>query len=556
MNKAPHSQAMARARAAALERGDWLSTPELPFDYGFCPPSGGSHATEPEIDGSVALLESLRTWVQREPERIACADAAGEWTYAALWAAIARLAREIDATGTPPGPVAILLPADASWPVSLYSCLAAGRAAVVLDCRYPETVNDAAIRGARATLVIAPSDTAFAAGRRLGLPVIALEAALRAPDAPFPPDTRWLGINAPAWIVGTSGSTGTPKAVVHSQRSLRVKMGSWADPLHVGVGDRVLALSSPATITGLTTMLIPVRGAAIELLDLAIAGYRGLLHTLRGRPVTILRGSASVLRGVLEFPTTTLAGNRLRGIATSGEQLVWDDIARLQALLPGVQVLNLYGSTETQGMFWFADPAVRPDPVRIPAGVLSPGVEAMLVDPDGRPVAEDMPGELMLRCAHMAIGEWRDGRLVPGRMQPDQADPRFRIYRTGDLARLTPDGVFILLGRTDRQIKLNGQFVDLAQIEGALRRSAYVAGVAVVAREADGRNRVLAFVEATADAPANLAMTLSNALRVDLPPLMRPARVLVLPALPMLPGGKVDEARLREDMDGIIERAP
>lgn len=556
MSDASHSQAMQRARAAAPDHGGWLSTPELPFDYGFSPASGALRVIEPEIGGNVALLESLRTWVRREPDRIACADAAGEWTYSTLWAAISGLVQAIDTAGTPPGPVAILLPANAGWPVSLYACLAAGRTAVVLDSRYPEKVNDAAIRDAHATLVIAPADIAYAVGERLDLPVVALEAALHVADAPCPADTRWLEIDAPAWIVGTSGSTGTPKAVVHSQRSLRVKMGSWADPLHIGVGDRVLALSSPATITGLTTMLSPIRGAAIELLDLVDSGYRGLLQTLQGRPVTILRGSASVLRGVTELPATALAGNRLRGIGTSGEQLVWDDIARLQALLPGVQILNLYGSTETQGMFWFADPAARPDPVRIPAGVLSPGVQAMLVEPNGGPSTDGTPGELLLRCAHMAIGEWRDGRLVPGRMQPDPADPRFRIYRTGDLARLSPDGVFILLGRTDRQIKINGQFVDLAQIEGSLRRFDNVARVAVVAREKDGRNRVLAFVEATTDAPADLAITLSNALRADLSALMRPARLLVLSALPLLPGGKVDETRLREDMDEIIGRAP
>jgi len=99
-------------------------------------------------------------------------------------------------------------------------------------------------------------------------------------------------------------------------------LSSWADPLHVGDADRVLALSSPATITGLTTMLSPVRGAALELLD-----------------------------------------------------LVWDDIARLHALLPDAQALNLYCSTETRGTFWFADPA------RIPSRRPVAGVRAMLADP-------------------------------------------------------------------------------------------------------------------------------------------------------------------------------
>jgi len=218
-------------------------------------------------------------------------------------------------------------------------------------------------------------------------------------------------------------------------------------------------------------------------------------------------------------------------------------------------VLNTYGSTETAGTFWFPEPDDGQDPVRVPAGVLSPGVQAMLQGPDGVPCPPGEPGELIIRCRHMAIGEWHAGRLVPGRMEPDPADPTFRIYRTGDLARISPDGVFILLGRTDRQVKVNGQFVDLAQIEALLRGASHVARVAVVARERDGTVRLLAFVEPARDAPAELAATLREIVRGGLPALMWPARFLLLPALPLLPGGKVDEARLTEDIEGVIQVA-
>ena len=40
-----------------------------------------------------------------------------------------------------------------------------------------------------------------------------------------------------------------------------------------------------------------------------------------------------------------------------------------------------------------------------------------------------------------------------------------RFYRTGDLARFNKDGTLDFLGRRDSQIKLNGQRVELGEIE-------------------------------------------------------------------------------------------
>ena len=37
-----------------------------------------------------------------------------------------------------------------------------------------------------------------------------------------------------------------------------------------------------------------------------------------------------------------------------------------------------------------------------------------------------------------------------------------RTVRTGDRGRLRPDGMLEHLGRMDRQMKINGQLVDLA----------------------------------------------------------------------------------------------
>jgi acyl-coenzyme A synthetase/AMP-(fatty) acid ligase len=165
------------------------------------------------------------------------------------------------------------------------------------------------------------------------------------------------------------------------------------------------------------------------------------------------------------------------------------------------------------------------------------------VDPDGNPVPDGTPGELVLSDRRIALGEWHAGTIVPGRMQPDPQAPSRRIFRTGDVMRLAPDGMLSFVGRADRQINVNGVRIEPGEIEAVLRAHPGVLSAAVVA---DAAGQPAAFVAApgTADAPA-LRAALAARARAALPAAMRPAAITVLPALPMMPSGKIDLVALR-----------
>jgi acyl-coenzyme A synthetase/AMP-(fatty) acid ligase len=238
-----------------------------------------------------------------------------------------------------------------------------------------------------------------------------------------------------------------------------------------------------------------------------------------------------------------LAG--LRILRSTGEPLLVADVEAIRpALPPGCLINNAYGATELSGTGWFVHPGDAHDPVRVAAGILDPGTEAKIVDETGAPCPPGEVGELWLRSRFAALGEWRDGRVVDGRIERDPADPSLRIYRTGDLARLTPDGAFVVLGRMDRMVKVNGLRVELAEVEAALRRSPEVAQAAVVARQAGGRVLLAGFVVPAEGAPAAIESRLREAMAQALPAHMRPARIVALPAMPLLPGGKRDDGAL------------
>ncbi|MCB1056353.1 MAG: hypothetical protein KDD11_12700, partial [Acidobacteria bacterium] len=116
----------------------------------------------------------------------------------------------------------------------------------------------------------------------------------------------------------------------------------------------------------------------------------------------------------------------------------------------------------------------------------------------------------------------------------------------GDLARYREDGELEFLGRGDFQVKVRGNRVELEEVENALRRHDEVAEAVVVAREASGGTRLVAYVvPVTGDAESGgLQTRLRAALKEALPEYMVPATFVVLGELPLTPNGKVDRAAL------------
>jgi acyl carrier protein len=154
--------------------------------------------------------------------------------------------------------------------------------------------------------------------------------------------------------------------------------------------------------------------------------------------------------------------------------------------------------------------------------------------------------------AALARGYFDRPDLTAERFLPDPwgDEPGGRLYRTGDLARALPGGDLQFLGRRDDQVKIRGYRVELAEIEILLEQYPGVRTAVVVAREdPPGPRRLVAYLGSSATPPP-AAGPLRAFLKERLPEYMVPAAFLILPALPLLPSGKVNRRALpRPDQD-------
>lgn len=496
----------------------------------------------PQVSDDPNTLHGLIGGLSRTaPDRLALSEGETRATFAEVWTRAGAIAGALRTRGVKTGDVvAVAMPRSARQVVACVAVMRAGGIVLALDLRHPAVRNrrlmDAA--GVRFCVVDGPTLPECAAH------TLAIDA-----NAPEPEPFRGGDVDVrggdPGFVVFTSGSSGEPKGVLLSHAAMVER--SRIEQVVFGFTPRDLYLlrTSP-TLIGLPVALevfasgVPLRVAPDSMGDDA-SSLAGLIHDSR---VTFAGFPPRLIESILALPDVSAKLAGLRVLRSSGEALRPRLAAAIRAALPSCRVVDGYGTTETAGIVLVADAS---ESVDVEASTLAgrplPGVAIRLVGDDGAPTAE---GEIevstpMLSSGYLAGGGGDGGRFVVEPGVP--GSPPSRWYRTGDRGRRQPDGRFVVLGRLDVQLNVDGVRVDPVEVESALRGHASVRDAGVWTHpDASGRPRLIAYVvdQGLPASPAELRGFLAG----SLPQALIPARFIHLDSLPLTPSGKVDRARL------------
>src|SRR5690606_37574205 len=204
-----------------------------------------------------------------------------------------------------------------------------------------------------------------------------------------------------------------------------------------------------------------------------------------------------------------------------------------------------YGPTETTvwSTCWLVD---RPEQ-GISIGRPIANTTVHILDPRGRLCPIGVAGEIHIGGDGVTAGYLHRPELTAERFIPDLIRGRTtadRLYRTGDSGRWRDDGTLEHLGRLDFQVKVRGYRIELGEIEANLASHPAVARVVAVAREdRPGDVRLVAYVVLNPGHALDEA-AMAEHLRGHLPDYMVPQHLVLLPAIPLLPNGKVDRKAL------------
>ena len=505
----------------------------------------------------VSIVQRFEEMAQRHSDRLAVQDLERRLTYGELAGEARRVAAATAAAVRDrPGPVAVLAPLDASFPIAFLGVLAAGRAAVLLDPEHPAERNKriaehAGVAAAVTTETLMASaaelfasdtpilDLGQCGGQCGGLGADASGAA--APPGPGPDDL--------AYILYTSGSTGAPKGVAHTHaNALNDTLGT-TRICEVTVEDSTGLLYAAVMGSVRNALSALLNGAALHIMPAQRLGAEGLVREIRARGLTLLQTVPTLFRRIADAVPPGEPLDSVRIVRLIGDRSDWSDVELFRrAFRADTRFGIAIGSTECSSTYagWFVDEALRTECSRPPVGRQMDDVEVAILDDDGEPVADGEVGEVVVSSRYLALGYWREPGLTASAFTTDPADPSVRIFATGDMCRRGPDGLIEFVGRKDQLVKLRGHRLEPAEVEAALRACPGVRDAAVVVRRTpDGRARALAaYVELEPEVKGLLSRHLLAMLSSKLPSFMVPSVIYVEPSLPRLLNYKLDRRSL------------
>ncbi|MFC8935836.1 non-ribosomal peptide synthase/polyketide synthase, partial [Rhodococcus sp. NPDC057135] len=450
------------------------------------------------------------------------------------------LARHLVDCGVgPESLVAIALQRSAHYVVAVHAVIAAGGAYLPIDPKHPgERIRHVLDIGAPSVVLSTREDAAsLPAGIK---PVLLDEIDLSRYSTGQIQDVEHLGSVSPdhiAYVIFTSGSTGKPKGVAVSHRAI-VNRLLWMQHQYPLAPRDVVLHKTPATFDVSVWELFWPFVTGSRLVVAEPDGHRDaryLSELIAREGVTTLHFVPSML-DVFLVDGDLEQLHSVRQVFASGEALSRATVVRFHERI-GARLHNLYGPTEAavDVTFHETDSAVA-GPVPIGAPVWN--TRTYVLDRRLAPSPIGVPGELYLAGVQLARG-YVD--------RPDLTADRFvanpfgsgRLYRTGDLVKWNPIGEIEYLGRTDFQVKLRGQRLELGEIDAVLLELSGVLSAVTVVRE----ERLVAYV--TADSATDTARLAGHS-QAKLPAYMVPSVFVFLDSMPLGPNGKLDRRALPE----------
>ncbi|MFT4087147.1 MAG: amino acid adenylation domain-containing protein [Gordonia sp. (in: high G+C Gram-positive bacteria)] len=209
--------------------------------------------------------------------------------------------------------------------------------------------------------------------------------------------------------------------------------------------------------------------------------------------------------------------------------------------VPAAKLVNLFGPTEAAVYTMSATLDEVADVV--PIGRPMPNTTAWVLDGRLHPVPDGVSGELYLGGVQSARGYAARPDLTADRFVADPFGASgARMYRTGDVVRRNRSGDLEYLGRTDFQVKLRGQRMELGEVESAMAAVSGVVHAAAAVVAGPAGDQLVGYL-----APAGVdAARVEAELARTLPEYMVPTVWVLLETMPLNSAGKVDRRALPE----------
>lgn len=446
------------------------------------------------------LLSHVENWVKQIPDKIVVEDSGIALSWSQMWERSGAIAEGLKRNGIRPDDH---VGVEARRQVDIISAIIAvwrcGAVFVPIDAGLPEERLSALIQKAQIRTCLMISEEARLRNSSistLNIDELAFKYQNSTTHADHDRANFQLNTRTLAYILFTSGSTGKPKGVAVSQHSLVSYLEAIRRNLRYEQGTRFSFTGNVAWDHSYTAIFsaLYTGGTICIPSDSDIGSPEKFARYMSEMKVDVLKALPSMLRAMLES-TDPIRVLPRKQILFGGERLNAKVVSRIAQLDPSLEIINLYGPTETTISCTIGRVSMSDRPVEPTIGVPLDHVCVFIMDGLDQLCPVGTTGEIVV-----------GGCIAQGYVDPeDDPNGRFgvvhvfgrniRVYRTGDFGFWTNEGEICFKGRRDEQVKVRGYRIELPDVESAIRNSVDVTDVAVAVRSGDaGTNHLVAYV--------------------------------------------------------------
>lgn len=495
----------------------------------------------------------------------------GHFTYLELVELAQSLAVELQSRGVGAGVVVPISFERSAWAIlAMLAVSMAGGAFVSLPPTLPAARRDAILDTISAPLVITKTNHVHKWTARLPyLNVLEHRSVKTRPaDLANPSDLFY--------VIFTSGSTGAPKGAMISHSNWLDGALRNAHRWGYGPDDRVLQRLSQTFDMSLMEICSSLGSGSCVCVPAEEEVQDGVVAAIRQYRATHIIATPSLAKSLTPEEVPGLKSMCLGGEALSRDLVrTWSE---------RVNLFQSYGPCECSINSSFAT-ITRKN--RDPLNIGPPNSSALWVV-DRHDINKLVPigaiGELLVSGPIVGMGYLgnpsKTAEVFVNRPdfipEHDVLFGHLRFYKTGDLVRWNADGTLTFCGRVDTQVKLNGQRIELGEVEHhlaldpALHLSIVllpkaglcsnmltaISTVKLLGVEADGQtsNRLKEIQLLDGKTSPDRIRLIRQRLRKALPHYMVPTVWVFLKAVPLLASGKIDRVRLQTWVEGMSDQ--
>jgi long-chain acyl-CoA synthetase len=284
-----------------------------------------------------------------------------------------------------------------------------------------------------------------------------------------------VGEQDTAMILYTSGTTGRPKGAMLAHCNIIHSAMIYQTCMELTSADRSIAAVPLAHVTGVVANIMSMlrcAGTLIIVAEFKAAEYLKIAAAERVTQTVMVPAMYNLCLLQADFDSYDLSAWRIGGFG--GAPMPIATIEKLAAKIPGLQLINAYGSTETTSPSTIMPPewtAGHIDSVGLPC----PGADIIVVDADGHELPRGEIGEIWIRSGSVIKGYWNNPQATAESFTAG-------FWHSGDLGAIDAQNFVRVFDRQKDMINRGGLKIYSAEVESVLAGHPDVIESAIIAK--------------------------------------------------------------------------